>query len=219
MRERAPYPGRLPAAPAEGVLESHAFGQLTGDAGLEFWRAYAQNRGAVSGPRHRRPLLIVPGGRRGRHCAAPAQRAIPRIHARAAVLACRGAALRFLLGTDPVGCDVLSRLIHGTRLSFVIGLISVALSLSRGVAARPGRGLLPRPLRPSTTVMRLMDVMLALPSLLLAVAVVAVLGPGLANAMYAIAIVMLPHFVRLTRAAGDQTQRPVSSKYTRPYRR
>src|SRR5678809_1798071 len=50
-------------------------------------------------------------------------------------------------------------------------------------------------------VMRLMDVMLALPSLLLAVAVVAVLGPGLANAMYAIAIVMLPHFVRLTRGA------------------
>ncbi len=49
--------------------------------------------------------------------------------------------------------------------------------------------------------MRLMDIMLALPSLLLAVAVVAILGPGLANAMYAIAIVMLPHFVRLTRAA------------------
>ena len=49
--------------------------------------------------------------------------------------------------------------------------------------------------------MRLMDVMLALPSLLLAIAVVAILGPGLANAMYAIAIVLLPHYVRLTRAA------------------
>ena len=49
--------------------------------------------------------------------------------------------------------------------------------------------------------MRLMDVMLALPSLLLAIAVVAILGPGLINAMYAIAIVMLPHYVRLTRAA------------------
>jgi dipeptide transport system permease protein len=49
--------------------------------------------------------------------------------------------------------------------------------------------------------MRLMDVMLALPSLLLAIAVVAILGPGLINAMYAIAIVLLPHFVRLTRAA------------------
>ena len=48
--------------------------------------------------------------------------------------------------------------------------------------------------------MRLMDVMLSLPSLLLAIAVVAILGPGLANAMYAIAIVLLPHYVRLTRA-------------------
>ena len=55
--------------------------------------------------------------------------------------------------------------------------------------------------------MRLMDVMLALPSLLLAIAVVAILGPGLANAMYAIAIVMLPHFVRLTRARGDRRGR------------
>ena len=50
-------------------------------------------------------------------------------------------------------------------------------------------------------IMRLMDVMLSLPSLLLAIAVVAILGPGLANAMYAIAIVLLPHYVRLTRAA------------------
>ena len=49
--------------------------------------------------------------------------------------------------------------------------------------------------------MRAMDVMLALPSLLLAIAVVAILGPGLINAMYAIAIVLLPHYVRLTRAA------------------
>jgi dipeptide transport system permease protein len=50
-------------------------------------------------------------------------------------------------------------------------------------------------------VMRLMDIMLALPSLLLAIAVVAILGPGLINAMYAIAIVLLPHYARLTRAA------------------
>ncbi|HEY2561068.1 MAG TPA: ABC transporter permease subunit [Caldimonas sp.] len=106
----------------------------------------------------------------------------------------------FLLGTDEVGRDILSRLIHGTRLSLVIGVVSVGLSLSVGVllglVAGFSRGRLPEYI-----VMRLMDVMLALPSLLLAVAVVAVLGPGLANAMYAIAIVMLPHFVRLTRGA------------------
>ena len=106
---------------------------------------------------------------------------------------------RFLLGTDPVGRDVLSRLIHGTRLSLLIGLVSVGLSLSIGVVL----GLLAGFFRGATefTIMRLMDIMLALPSLLLAVSVVAILGPGLMNAMYAIAIVMLPHFVRLTRAA------------------
>jgi dipeptide transport system permease protein len=104
----------------------------------------------------------------------------------------------FLLGTDPVGRDVLSRLIHGTRLSLLIGLVSVGLSLSFGVVL----GLLAGFFRGGVefTIMRLMDIMLALPSLLLAVAVVAILGPGLMNAMYAIAIVMLPHFVRLTRA-------------------
>jgi dipeptide transport system permease protein len=106
----------------------------------------------------------------------------------------------FLLGTDPVGRDILSRLIHGTRLSLVIGLVSVGLSLAGGVLLGLVAGFY-RGRFAEYAVMRLMDVMLALPSLLLAIAVVAILGPGLANAMYAIAIVMLPHFVRLTRGA------------------
>jgi dipeptide transport system permease protein len=94
---------------------------------------------------------------------------------------------------------MLSRLIYGTRLSLVIGLVSVAISLSLGIVlgliAGYCRGLV------DIAIMRLMDIMLALPSLLLAIAVVAILGPGLINAMYAIAIVLLPHYVRLTRAA------------------
>lgn len=110
-----------------------------------------------------------------------------------------GGSAEFLLGTDPVGRDILSRLIHGARLSLMIGLVSVALSLSGGVML----GLLAGYLRGMVeiVIMRLMDIMLALPSLLLAVAVVAILGPGLMNAMYAIAIVLLPHYVRLTRAS------------------
>ncbi len=122
-----------------------------------------------------------------------------------------GGTTRFLLGTDPVGRDMLSRLIHGTRLSLVIGLISVVLSLSLGVLL----GLLAGYVRglTETVIMRFMDVMLALPSLLLAIAVVAILGPGLANAMYAIAIVLLPHYVRLTRAAviGEANKEYVQS--------
>lgn len=110
-----------------------------------------------------------------------------------------GGSSKFILGTDPVGRDVLSRLIYGTRLSLIIGLVSVTLSLSIGIVL----GLLAGFFRGGieVAIMRLMDIMLALPSLLLAIAVVAILGPGLLNAMYAIAIVMLPHFARLTRAA------------------
>jgi dipeptide transport system permease protein len=112
----------------------------------------------------------------------------------------------FLLGTDPVGRDLLSRLIHGTRLSLLIGFVSVGISLGLGSLL----GLFAGFFRGGVeyAIMRLMDIMLALPSLLLAVAVVAILGPGLMNAMYAIAIVMLPHFVRLARAAviGELTK-------------
>jgi len=110
-----------------------------------------------------------------------------------------GGSARFLLGTDAVGRDILSRLIYGTRLSLAIGAISVTISLSIGTAL----GLLAGYFRGvvDTAIMRLTDVTLALPSLLLAIAVVAILGPGLINAMYAIAIVLVPHYVRLARAA------------------
>ena len=110
-----------------------------------------------------------------------------------------GGSSKFVLGTDPVGRDMLSRLMHGARLSLLIGLVSVALSLSLGVVlgliAGFFRGVI------EVALMRVLDILLALPSLLLAVAVVAILGPGLMNAMFAIAIVMLPHYARQTRAA------------------
>ena len=104
------------------------------------------------------------------------------------------------LGTDSLGRDILSRLIYGARLSLLIGAVVVALSLSVGtllglVAAFAG-GLV------DTAIMRLMDVLLVFPSLLLAIVVVAILGPGLTNAMLAVAIVLLPAYVRLSRAAA-----------------
>ena len=163
----------------------------------ELWRAYAQSRGALIGLALVVALVVLA---LGADVVAPHP---PNEQYREFTLAPpawdAGGSSRFLLGTDPVGRDVLSRLIHGTRLSLAIGLISVAISLAFGIAlglvAGYARGLT------ETIIMRLMDVMLALPSLLLAIAVVAILGPGLANAMYAIAIVLLPHYVRLTRAA------------------
>jgi dipeptide transport system permease protein len=111
-----------------------------------------------------------------------------------------GGDARFWLGTDELGRDLLSRLLHGGRVSLGIGLASVLLSLLPGVllgllAAFHGRWLSP-------LVMRSMDVMLALPGLLLAICVITVLGPGLLNTVIAIAIGSLPGYVRLTRASA-----------------
>jgi dipeptide transport system permease protein len=110
-----------------------------------------------------------------------------------------GGSLEFPLGTDAVGRDILSRIIHGARFSLIIGLIVVTLSLSLGI----GLGLVAGFFRgwTETLIMRLMDIILALPSLLLAIVIVAILGPGLENAMMAVALVYLPHYTRLTRGS------------------
>ncbi|MEJ7139388.1 ABC transporter permease subunit [Amphibiibacter pelophylacis] len=111
-----------------------------------------------------------------------------------------GGSLQFLLGTDETGRDVLSRLIYGARLSLVVGAASVLVALIPGIVLGLLAAFYPRAL--GSAIMRLMDLMMALPSLLLAVAIMAILGPGLINAILAIAIVALPGYVRLTRASA-----------------
>jgi dipeptide transport system permease protein len=110
-----------------------------------------------------------------------------------------GGDIQFVLGTDAIGRDMLSRLIYGSRYSLFIGCIVVSISLVVGVIL----GLIAGYFRGwvDTIIMRIMDVVLAFPSLLLALVLVAILGPSLINAMVAIAIVQQPHYVRLTRAA------------------
>ena len=100
---------------------------------------------------------------------------------------------------DAVGRDILSRLIHGARFSLFIGVVVVAIALTGGILI----GLISGYFRGwiDTIIMRIMDIVLAFPSLLLALVLVAILGPGLINAMIAIAIVYQPHFARLTRAS------------------
>ncbi len=109
-----------------------------------------------------------------------------------------GGRASFLLGTDAVGRDMLTRLLYGARFSLFIGLVVVSIALTGGISI----GLIAGFFRGwiDIVIMRIMDVILAFPSLLLALVLVAVLGPGLLNAMIAIAIVLQPHFVRLTRA-------------------
>lgn len=106
----------------------------------------------------------------------------------------------YILGTDDVGRDMVSRLIHGARLSILIGLMVVALSLSvgtvLGLAAAFAGGVV------DVLIMRVMDVVLVFPSILLAIVIVAILGPGLFNAMIAVSIVTLPSYTRLVRASA-----------------
>jgi dipeptide transport system permease protein len=106
---------------------------------------------------------------------------------------------RFLLGTDPVGRDILSRLIHGARYSLFIGFFVVVGALVVGVILGVLAGFFGGWV--DALVMRVMDIILAFPPLLLALVLVAILGPGLFNAMIAIALVLQPHFARLVRAA------------------
>ncbi len=110
-----------------------------------------------------------------------------------------GGSLKFLLGTDAVGRDILSRLIYGSRYSLFIGVVVVTLSMGTGVTIGLVAGFFGGTV--DTLIMRVMDIILAFPSLILALVLVAVLGPGLTNAMIAIALVLQPHFARLTRAA------------------
>ena len=109
-----------------------------------------------------------------------------------------GGSTTFLLGTDAVGRDVLSRLLYGARYSLAAGCVIIALTLTTGI----GLGLTAGYVRGwfEVLVMRLMDIILSVPSLLLALVLVTLLEPGLFSAIVAIAVTYVPHFVRLTRA-------------------
>jgi peptide/nickel transport system permease protein len=104
-----------------------------------------------------------------------------------------------LLGLDETGRDMLSRIIYGARASLQVGLGSVSFAIVIGALVGAVAGFLGRWV--DNLVMRLMDIMLAFPSMLLAIAVVSILGPGLMNMLYAIAIVSIPIYARIVRAS------------------
>lgn len=102
------------------------------------------------------------------------------------------------LGTDDLGRDQLSRVIYGSRISLKVGFFAVGISLVLGVLLGAVAGYFGG--WPESLIMRTMDVILAFPSILLAISIVAVLGNNLTNAMIAVGIVGIPVFARLTRA-------------------
>ncbi len=101
-------------------------------------------------------------------------------------------------GTDDLGRDVLTRVVHGARVSLQVGVMVVAISLSIGTILGLIAGLFGGIW--DSFIMRVMDVMLSFPYVLLAIALVAALGPGLRNAMIAIGIVYIPPYARLARS-------------------
>ena len=163
----------------------------------EFWHYFCQNRGAVIGLTF---IAIVLFATIFAGWVAPYD---PIEQNRAALLLppawLEGGNTSYLLGTDDIGRDMLSRIIYGARLSVFIGLIIVLLScvlgVILGVLAGYYGGII------DILIMRFVDIMLAIPSLLLTIGVVTILGPSLMNAAIAIAIVSIPSYVRLTRAS------------------
>jgi peptide/nickel transport system permease protein len=105
---------------------------------------------------------------------------------------------KHVLGTDQFGRDILSRIVHGTRISLTIGLISVGIGLGLGTTLGLIAGFFRRLDYP---IVALMDVLLSFPQILLAIAIVAALGPGIFNAMIAVGIGAVPGFTRLTRSS------------------
>lgn len=163
----------------------------------EFWHYFSRNKGAVVGLIYVAIVVLVA---LGANFIAPH---LPQEQFRDALLRPpvweAGGSWRFILGTDDVGRDVLSRLIYGARLSLLVGCLVVALSLVLGVVLGLLAGYFGGWM--DALIMRVVDIMLALPSLLLALVLVAIFGPSIVNASLALTFVALPHYVRLTRAA------------------
>jgi peptide/nickel transport system permease protein len=111
----------------------------------------------------------------------------------------KGPSSAHFFGTDSLGRDILSRVIYGSRISLAIGLISVTISLVPGTLLGLLAGYFGGKL--DSLIMRLMDVLLAFPAILLAIFITAILGPSLPHTMIAVGIVYIPHYARIVRSS------------------
>ena len=163
-----------------------------------FWAAFCENRGALIGLAAFSVIVLLALAANFVAPHSPIEQF--RDAVRAPPVWEAGGSWRFVLGTDGDGHDMLSRLIFGARVSLFIGLSVMCVSFIIGVAL----GLAAAMAGPvfDVAITRFMDLIMAVPSLVLAVLVVAVLGPSLANTIIAVTIVYLPNFVRLARASA-----------------
>lgn len=111
----------------------------------------------------------------------------------------QGPSAQYWLGTDEFGRDIFARIIHGARVSLMVGVLSVAIAIALGGSLGAVAGYYGGKL--DNYIMRVMDIFLAVPSILLAIAIVSALGANLMNLMFAIAISSVPTYARVVRAS------------------
>ena len=166
-----------------------------------FWVAFSENRGALAGLVVVALIMLLAVGADVIAPYSPTEQF--RDAVRAPPAWAEGGSLRFWLGTDSLGRDMVSRLIHGARISLFIGGAVMGVSFVLGVLlglacvgfTRFGGAV-------DVAITRSMDLIMAVPGLVLAILVVAVLGPSLPNTIIAVTLVSLPRYVRLVRASA-----------------
>ena len=183
----------LSGASEAGVVALAAQGPLAA-----FWSAFRENRGAMAGLAV--VGLVILAAIFADFIAPHSPIEQFRDAVRAPPVWAQGGSWRFVLGTDGAGRDMLTRLIYGARISLFIGLCVMSVSFVIGV----GLGLIAAMAGSVVDILitRVMDFIISVPDLVLAILVVAVLGPSLTNAIAAVTIIYLPRYVRLVRASA-----------------
>ena len=163
-----------------------------------FWRAFRENRGAVLGLAVVSFILFVAIFANVLAPYSPIEQF--RGFSKLPPFWVEGSDPQFILGTDAVGRDMLSRLMYGARVSLFIGLsvmvVSMVVGVALGLAAAFFGGIV------DVIIIRVMDLIMAIPSLVLAILIIAIIGPNLTNTIVAVTIVGLPRYVRLVRASA-----------------
>lgn len=165
---------------------------------LEFWHAFRENRGAVLGLTVVVTIAVITILAPVLAPHSPIEQYRDFVKLPPAFLS--GGDWRFPLGTDAVGRDMLTRLMYGARVSLFIGLavmvVSALFGVALGLVAAYFGGFI------DIAIARVMDLIVSIPSLVLAILIIAMIGPNLTNTIIAITIVYLPRYVRLVRASA-----------------
>ena len=164
----------------------------------EFWQSYSKSRGALIGLALVVALIFLAMFANAVAPHAPNEQyrdftLVPPVWH-------EGGSWQFILGTDPLGRDMLSRLMYGSRISLFIGLSVMVVSMITGVVLGLAASWFGSII--DVIILRIMDLIMSIPSLVLAILIVAIIGPNLTNTIVAVTIVYLPRYVRLVRASA-----------------